>query len=167
MRIVCKPCRQWHAKFCELRILRKRSCLKSSTSCQTQGIDLQLFQLFKKLGALLFHAQNTQLSQNFPEKLIVPSRYLRIGNKPSSLQSHGISKGFNFSCKSKSSRTAYTKAGASLSFETRIFQVSRDHKLALKTFDCVAYSQHEINHASHCFEDLKWLEIDPLFLTKF
>ena len=32
-----------------------------------------------------------------------------------------------------------------------------DNKLAMKAFERIAYSQPEVKHVPHFFEDLKWL----------
>ena len=109
-----------HGKFRKLRILRKRASLKSSKSLQKQGIDLQPFQIFKTMRSVFYFKLGIGNSvRSFQRKFKVP-RYLKIGNKRS-LETHGISKEFNFPRNSKSSRILCRKAGVSLPLETRIF----------------------------------------------
>ena len=55
-----------HSKFSKSRILRKMACLKSSKSLQKQGLNLQLFQIFKTMRSVfLFQAGNRKLSRKF------------------------------------------------------------------------------------------------------
>ena len=65
----------WHVNFPELRISRKEAYLKASKSHQKQGIDLQPFQVFKRMKSAFYFGLGIGNSvERFHSKFIVPSR---------------------------------------------------------------------------------------------
>ena len=113
-------------KFCDLRILRKRACLKSAKRRQIGDRFTAISDLQNNEERVLFQAGNRQLSQKFPKTVYGPQVPKNL--KFIELFFKGIQR------KSNSSRTAHRKAGVSLSLETRISLVSRDYKRS-QTFD--------------------------------